>query len=376
LSYVRDISPSAERRVPKVCIFAAPAGKGVQPTVHRGTVVLARIKALFREPLLHFLLLGGVLFLTYSHFNPDVADSDPQTIVVDRGSILTYLQFRSRAFDSVKFNEAVDRLSEKELQQLIEDYVREEALYREAKALQLDKNDYVSRLRLIQQLEFITRGFADTQVTVSAEEARRHYETHRSEYRVEPKVTFTHVFFSSDRNGPQKAEELASAELKRLNAARVRFDQAPGHGERFLYHVNYVGREAEEVASHFGAEMQANLFALKPNDKLWRGPFQSPYGSHLVLLTQHEPGYLPSFEGVRARVEQEARQAAMDARFEESIQSIVDAYDVKVEREAFAALNGSQGTTERAQKGGAHNAADGAGQDASVMGSTGRSNAR
>ncbi|HEY0942353.1 MAG TPA: peptidylprolyl isomerase [Steroidobacter sp.] len=339
-------------------------------------MVHSRIKALLREPLLHFLLLGTALFVAYGHFNQDAADADPQTIVVDRDNLLTFIQFRSRAFDAATFQQALDRLSEEELQQLIKDYTREEALYREAKALQLDKNDYVSRLRLIQQLEFITRGFTDAQVEVTEQEIQRHYETHESEYRVQPKVTFTHVFFSSDRHGAKEAEALARAELKKLNGGRVRFDQAPGHGERFLYHVNYVAREAEEVASHFGEDMQTQLFALKPDDKQWRGPFQSPYGSHLVMLTQHEAGYLPSFDEVRARVEQEARQAAMDARFEESIQSIVDAYDVEVRREAFAALSGGQKTSEKDQKAQAQSSTDEARQKASVMGSAARTNAR
>lgn len=309
------------------------------------------MKALLREPLLHFLLLGTALFLVYGYLSRNEIDSDPQTIVVDRGSLLTFLQFRSRAFDAGRFQDAMDQLSEEDLQRLIDDYVREEALYREAKALQLDKNDYVSRLRLIQQLEFITRGFADTQVQVTDEEIQGYYEAHQSEYRVQPKVTFTHVFFSNERHGAKKAEALARAELHKLNQAGVRFHQAPAHGERFLYHVNYVAREAEEIASHFGEEMQAQIFALEPSEKRWRGPFLSPYGAHLVLMTHHEPGYLPSLEEVHARVEQEARQAELDARFEKSIQSIVQAYHVEVKREAFVALNGSRNTTHDSARG-------------------------
>lgn len=289
------------------------------------------MKAVLREPLLHFLVLGAGLFLTYSFLNREITESDTQTIVVDRDKLLTFVQYRSRAFDAERSNELLNTLSQEELQQLVQDYVREEALYREAKALQLDKNDYVSRLRLIQQLEFITRGFTDAQGQPTQQEIQRYYEVHKSQYRVQPKVTFTHVFFSQERHGVARAEALARAELRKLNQDRVRFDQAPAHGERFLYLVNYVEREPEEVASHFGAAMQAQLFALKPSDPIWRGPFQSSYGFHLVLLTRNEAGYLPPLEEVRGQVEQEARQAALDAQFEKSIHSIVKAYKVKVE---------------------------------------------
>lgn len=288
------------------------------------------MKTFLREPLLYFLLLGAGLFFVYDYLNRDLAEADPQTIVVDRDKLLGFVQYRSRAFDVARFNELLNTLPEKELQRIIQDYVREEALYREAKALQLDRNDYVSRLRLIQQLEFITRGFADAQVQLTPQEIQRYYEEHRAEYRMEPKVTFAHVFFSRERHGATQAQALARAELRKLNQGRVRFDQAPAHGERFLYHVNYAEREPEEVASHFGAAMQAQLSALTPSDQIWRGPFQSSYGFHLVLLTHNEVGYLPPLEEVRAKVEQEARQAELDARFDASIRSIVNAYKVKV----------------------------------------------
>lgn len=261
----------------------------------------------------------------------DAIDSDPQTIVVDRDKLLTFVQYRSRAFDAARFNALLNSLPKEELQRLIQDYVREEALYREAKALQLDKNDYVARLRLIQQLEFITRGFADSQVQLTPQATERYYEAHQSEYRVAPKVTFTHVFFSSERRAAAQARALARATLHQLNQNRVRFEQAAVHGERFLYQLNYVNRESEEIASHFGAQMQSQLFALQPSDRTWRGPFQSPYGFHLVLLTRSEAGYLPPLEEVRGKVEQDIRQGAQEARFEQAMQSVVKGYKVQLE---------------------------------------------
>lgn len=288
------------------------------------------IKILTREPLLHFLLLGAALFCLYAYLSRGSGEYDPQTIVVDRGKLLTFVQYRSRMFDAEQFNALLDSLSEEELRRLIHDYVREEALYREAKALHLDSNDYVARLRLIQQLEFVTRGIAESQVELTPQQIQSYYEAHAAQYRVSAKVTFTHVFFRSEQRGSAQAEVLARGELAKLNQGRVRFDQAPAHGERFLYHVNYVERDPEEVASHFGTRMQEQLFALRPSARAWRGPFQSPYGFHLVMLTHSQAGYLPSLEEVNAKVEQDARAALLDARFQESLQSVVSAYKVRV----------------------------------------------
>lgn len=289
------------------------------------------MNAFLREPLLHFLLLGIGLFLLSSYIDQGASKSDPQVILVDRERLLTFLQYRTRAFRAADVNAILDALPEEALQRTIQDYVREEALYREAKALQLDRNDYVSRLRLIQQLEFTLRGFSEAAaVQVTDSEAKQYYDTHHADFYEPARVTFSHVFLSSERRGAREAESRAESVLQTLNRLRVRFDQAPGYGDRFLYHVNYVDRVPEEIASHFGQGMQEQLFALQPSDKLWRGPFRSPYGFHLVLLSRNARGYLPSLADVRAKVEQAAGQAKLEAQFEASIQSVVGAYKVKI----------------------------------------------
>lgn len=289
------------------------------------------MREIWREPLLHFLLLGAGLFIAYDTLHRDDAESDPQVIVVDRERLLTFIQYRARSFDAARFDAMLDELPADARGRLIKDYVREEALYREAKALQLDRNDYLARRRLIQQLEFITHGFAEQHLQLSEEQVQRYYQEHRAEYAVEPKVTFAHVFFSSERHGTAQAEVLARAELSLLNRRRARFDEAPARGERFLYHVNYVQREPAEVASHFGGAMQAQLFALEPSDRTWRGPFESPYGFHLVLLVGRQAGYVPPLEEIRDRVERSARQALLDMRFEKALDAIVQSYTIRVQ---------------------------------------------
>lgn len=286
---------------------------------------------IWREPLLHFLVLGAGLFIVYGALHGEDVESDPQVILVDREHLLTFMQYRARSFDAARFDAMLDALSPAERGRLIKDYVREEALVREAKALQLDRNDYVARRRLIQQLEFITRGFAEQNLLLSEQQVQQYYREHRTEYAVEPKVTFAHVFFSSERRGAARAEALARAELSLLNRRRARFAEAPAHGERFLYHVNYVQREPAEVASHFGGAMQAQLFALEPSDRTWRGPFESAYGFHLVLLVARQSGFVPPLEEIRERVERSARQALLDMRFEKALDAIVQGYSVRIQ---------------------------------------------
>ena len=96
------------------------------------------VTALLRQPLLHFLLAGAAIFIFNSLSNPDTADSaaeDPRRIVVDQATLLDFMQYRAQAFEPEYFAAQLAALPEAELDTLVGDYVREEALYREALAM-------------------------------------------------------------------------------------------------------------------------------------------------------------------------------------------------------------------------------------------------
>ena len=95
-------------------------------------------KRLVKEPLLHFILVGVLLFAAFHVVSKEEPVDSPNRIVVDRDALLTFMQYRSRVFDPGRFEDALDSLPQADLQALIDDYVLEEALYREAKALRLD----------------------------------------------------------------------------------------------------------------------------------------------------------------------------------------------------------------------------------------------
>ena len=181
---------------------------------------------LIREPLIHFLAIGIGLFVLYEFVAPADADLDSKTIVVDRNALLTFIQFRSKAFNPEVAAERLDALRESELELLVNDFIREEALHREALAMGMDQNDYVIKQRLIQSLQFITNGFVSAAVDVSDEEIAEYYEANREDYYVDPYVTFTHVFFSNDRHGREQARQLAETKLAELNDNKVPFSES------------------------------------------------------------------------------------------------------------------------------------------------------
>jgi len=287
------------------------------------------VKRLLREPLLHFLAIGIGLFVLFDLVAPEESNLDSRTIVVDRDALLTFVQFRSKAFNPEVAAARLDALSDAELSRLVDDYVREEALHREALALGMDQNDYVIKQRLIQSLQFITNGFVSAAVNVSDEEVAEYYEANRDDYYVDPYVTFTHVYFSNDRHGREQARQLAEAKLAELNDANVPFSESTRHGERFLYNVNYVERTEDFIASHFGKAMAAAVFELEPNSKQWYGPFESAYGHHLVMLTKRTEGIYPPLEEIADSVREDALRIKLDEQNDRAVQAIVDTYDVR-----------------------------------------------
>lgn len=284
---------------------------------------------ILKEPLLHFLFVGFLLFVLYELTAGDGEAYDSRTIVVDRDALLTFVQFRSRAFEPRVAAERLDGLSEEELDRLIDDFVREEALHREAIALGVDQNDYVIKQRMIQSIQFITNGFVTANVEVSDEAVASYFEEHRDDYYVRPIATFTHVYFNTESRSEEEALDLATRKLTELNRDNVIFSDATQHGERFPYFTNYVERDPEFVASHFGRPMAEALFELPADESEWRGPFVSPYGVHLVLLPRSEPGRYPLLEEVEGSVRQDAERVALDEAQEAAINAIVDTYEVR-----------------------------------------------
>ena len=175
------------------------------------------MKRLLKEPLLHFLAAGVGLFVLFGVINRDEPDDDPNVVVVDHDALLTFVQYRIKAFNPEIAEKKLQGLSDEELARLVDDYVREEVLHREALALGLDEDDYVIRRRLVQKLEFITEGFAEATVTPDDAALQRYFEANKADYYVEPYVTFTHVFFETEDKPRDEARARAEAKLLELN---------------------------------------------------------------------------------------------------------------------------------------------------------------
>jgi hypothetical protein len=289
------------------------------------------IGRLAREPLIHFLAAGALLFATFRLIGgPEAAAPDDAVIVVDRAALLSYMQYRVNAFEPEVFSAALDTMSEADRAALIDGYVSEEALYREAQALGLAQSDYIIRQRMIQKLEFLLE---DLGAEGAADEASlaEYFAANSEAYALEPAVTFTHVFFDADRRSEAGAEAAAREAVLALTAEAADFNDAPGRGDRFPFLSNYVERTLEYVASHFGEGFAVELGRLAPAAGAWAGPVRSAYGWHAVLLTRRSERRLPALEEVRDAVERDFLQERAEAARAEMTRSLRARYRVVVD---------------------------------------------
>jgi peptidyl-prolyl cis-trans isomerase C len=245
------------------------------------------LRKILNEPLFQFLLAGAALF-ALSSFVGDRPGSDDKRIVVSPERIEQLKAVWQKQWQRPP--------SEQELKGLIDQYAREEVLYREGLAMGLDRDDTVIRRRVAQKVEFLVQDLAAAQSPADGA-LKKYFRNHPEQFRTPAQVSFTQVYFNSDRRGP-RAEADARELLQRINSGGS--DVAATSGDRFLLNDRYTEVTQEQVARDFGREFAQAVFVLPTGG--WRGPLRSGYGVHLVRVTDRMEASLPAFEQVRDRV--------------------------------------------------------------------------
>ncbi len=288
--------------------------------------------SLLKQPLLHFLAAGLLIFAVYQISDEAELETagDGMAIVVDRTALLNFMQYRAQAFRPDIFSEQLDAMSEVERERLVADFVREEALHREALAMGMDQGDYIIRQRLVQKVEFLLENMVNQALVPDEEVITAWYNVHSDDYRVDAVYTFTHIFFDADERGPEQARQDAENLLGTPQLAAAGFNDASSFGDRYPFLQNYVERTRDFVVNNFTPAFVDALDAVEPSNANWYGPFESRYGWHLVMLRQRSEPYIPELDSIRERVTDDWRYEAVLESRREAEQQVIDQYDVRV----------------------------------------------
>jgi hypothetical protein len=275
------------------------------------------LKKLVREPLVHFLVLGALLFAGYDLLNRN-GEPAPGQIVVSQGQLASLMESFTRTRQRPPTREEWDGL--------IRARVREEVYYREALALGLDKDDSVIRRRLQQKMEFISDDIA-AQAAPTDAELNAYLQAHPDKFLVEQQFTFRQLYLHPEKHGATLARDAAQL-LAKLNQPGGDTGIA-AMGDPFILDHNFTALPASEIAKQFGEAFTAKLGGIQPGH--WQGPVESGFGVHLVFISERAGSRLPALAEVRDAVRREWDDARrLDAK-QKSYQKMLDRYTVTVE---------------------------------------------
>jgi len=242
-----------------------------------------KVKRFLSEPLLQFLILGGMLYVFVSFIHHQ-KEKQAKEIVVD-GERVALLVSNYKTQTGIL-------PSRDELNVMIDNYIKEEIFFREAKKMGLDKDDEIIRRRLSQKFDFVKSDLKQIDPPTD-QQLRDFYKMHLSLFETEGSVNFSHIFFSTDHSTDKDARERAVLVLQKL--VRTSLQRAPGEGDHFALQNDYTDQTALDIRANFGDKpIVDSLFKSKVNT--WVGPVQSGYGWHLLYISKRNSNSKMSYD--------------------------------------------------------------------------------
>jgi peptidyl-prolyl cis-trans isomerase C len=274
---------------------------------------------IFREPLVHFLAIGAAIFVLYSFWGQKDAGENERAITITTGEITWLTQAWEKRWNRPP--------TDKERQGLVDQYLREMVLYREAVAMGLDRDDTVIRRRLAQKLEFLSQDLISPKPPTE-DELKAYFEAHIDRYQSPDIITLSHVFIDPDLRGDSTLVDAESIK-KQLQALKEPPKDIRAYGDMFMLQSYYPDRSEAELLKLFGGGFARSVFELEP--KQWHGPVLSGYGTHLVYVHDLLEADPPVFAEVKEQVLQNSESDKREELNEQFVASIVSRYDITIE---------------------------------------------
>lgn len=297
-----------------------------EPFLIKGDRLRRRV---LQEPLVHFLLAGLFLCAAASLFERSTGAS------TGKGRIQVSAPEIQRLCD-VWTRQRGRTPNPKEMQNLVDEYVREEILYREALSAGLDKDDTIVRRRLVEKMEFLSQEFASA--PPSEQELGTYFQANREHFRIPAEIAFSHIYFSVSKRG-LNAETHAKLALVAASSKKISASKLSSLGDAFMLQNEYPLETEQQIKELFGSEFAAKLFQLEPGK--WSGPLRSGYGFHLVLVQQKLSSRIPELAEVRNQVLSEFQNRRLQKASDDFYAEVRRRYQVDIDHAALARVGSS-----------------------------------
>ena len=274
------------------------------------------MKKLFKEPLLHFLLIGGGLFFLYSFLNPNEEQIANNVIKIEESDVDRLVKAYEQNWSAPPDKET--------LKSLLTEEIKSEVFYREALRMQLDHNDEIIRRRLKQKYEFLVKDLADSQQPNEAA-LKAFYEEKSELYKEPTKLSFSQIYFSPDK----RQQPLADAQgiLQQVLSQPAKEIEPKQLSDNFHLQNYFADRDYNDVRQLFGQDFAKAIFSLEKEG--WSSPIQSGYGIHLVNITTIQNELIKPYEVVKENVLADWKIAQQGLYNEQLYENLLQKYEVE-----------------------------------------------
>ena len=272
-----------------------------------------------KEPLIQFLVLGACIYGGYALFGTNDEGEGDYVITVDQARVDGFVSGWQARMGRVP--------TPQELDGMIDQFLKEEILYREAVAMGLGENDPITRRRLAQKLEFLTKDVARLKKPVDGE-LEQYFAANKDSYREPDLITFTHVFFDPDKRDDATLTD-AKTVLVTLQAVGEPPEDVAELGDRFMLQSYYPQKSELDIRRQFGVGFSEPVMQLAPGQ--WHGPVLSGYGVHEVYVYTLLQAPEPVFADVQERVFEDWQAEQQESFNAEYFTSLRSRYEIIVD---------------------------------------------
>ncbi|MCF6301316.1 MAG: peptidyl-prolyl cis-trans isomerase [Proteobacteria bacterium] len=241
------------------------------------------------------------------------------------------MEIKVNYLENLRLEAKFDDFPEIEKKQLVDNYIKDEVLYREAVSLGLDQNDFVIKRRIIQKMEFILNDFDEANVTIPNDSLEAYYGNHQERYYSPAVVTFTHIVFNSD--SPYDPQQRAQDFMMVKGHDKLIIAESLPFGDRFLYHRNYAEKTASFLESQFGPSFVETVKGMAADDDIWQGPVKSEHGQHWVKLLTKTTGAVPELQDIIGVVRSDYIGYLKQQHKQKRIEKLLKKYEVTIDIE-------------------------------------------
>lgn len=269
------------------------------------------LKRVLQEPLLHFVVVGSLLFFIIS--SNDVT-TKPQ-VIISEGKINQL---------TAQFTKTRQRIpSSEELKALIDNQIREDLAYKHGIQMGLVEDDPIIKRRVQQKLEFMLND-SIANIEPNKEELQTYLDTHSEKFTIAPSYTFKQIYIN-----PENHEDV-NAYITELQSLALN-DVYQNSGDSLMLESEYVDLSSSEIARLFGREFSKKLDAVTLNK--WQGPIKSGYGLHLIYIDKKTPEHIATLDEIESKIKRDYKADAQKKAIDSFYEELQIQYRVIVEKE-------------------------------------------